>query len=79
MATEQNTPKYMPSRRRFTVLATPRSTTALGVGDPRRQDRYRRHKETCRFNVPRRLQDRMSVVRAVRDDMIDRTTFERVR
>lgn len=43
------------SRRRLVLLATPRESVILGVGSPRRSDRFRRHLEVARVNVPRRL------------------------
>lgn len=63
--------------RRIDVLGSPREWTALPVGDPRRDDRYRRLAAIARVNLPRRFtaEQRAAAARAVRDDLIARTVW----
>lgn len=63
--------------RRFDLLVSPRESTALPVGDPRRHDRYRRLVAVARVNVPRRVPEahRLAFAARCRDDLLPRIHF----
>ncbi len=45
--------KFTTNHKRWQLLVGPRgSTTCLYVGDPRRDDRYRRYRVAAEFNQP---------------------------